>query len=283
MITKQFTRAATLASLGSLLALAVVTPVSFANSIAKPTTSATVKSTTSATTSATTEEDQDSSDVRRGIPGRRMGGGTRKGSVFANAFDSLTALTTPDPVSITTASHPTLMFYVPKMASANNVEFVLRNGDDELVYETTFLLDSDAGLVSVDTAEASDMAALSLNEDYQWYFSIVPDLDDRANDVVVHGSIRRVDQAKWLAQQLSDADLTADLNEQLATADPLMQARILYQQANLWHDAALMLSKMRQAEPENEAIATEWAQLLESAGLANVLQTSSPTIQVSLP
>lgn len=268
MISKQFACAVALASLGSLLSLAVVTPVSFANSIANP------------TTHATTE--QDSSDVRQGIPGRRLGGGSRKGAVFANAFDALTALTTPDPVSITTADRPALMFYVPKMASENSVEFVLRDGNDDLVYETTFLLDSDAGLLSVDTAEASDMPALSLNEDYQWYFSIVPDLDDRANDVVVHGSIRRVDQGKWLAQQVADADLTADLTEQLATADPLTQARILYQQANLWHDAATMLNKMRQADPENEAIATEWTHLLESAGLANVLQTSSPTVQAGL-
>ena len=268
MISKQFARAATLAGLGSLLSLAVPTQVSFANSIANP------------TTRATTEQDS-SDDVRQGLPGRRLSGGTRQGSVFTNAFDCLTALTTPDPVSITTADRPTLMFYVPKMASENNVEFVLRDGNDDLVYETTFLLNSDAGLVSVDTAEAADMPALSLNEDYQWYFSIVPDSDDRANDVVVHGGIRRVDQGDWLAQQPVDADLTADLTEQLETASPLMQARVLYQQANLWHDAALMLNKMRQAEPENDAIATEWTQLLESAGLANVLQASSPTVQAS--
>ncbi len=267
MISKQFARAAVLACLGGSLSLAIVmTPASFANSTASPVTSA---------------KGQNSSTLRQGIPGRRLGGGTRQGSVFASAFDSLTAITTPDSVSITTAAYPTLLFYVPEMESANNVEFVLRDGNDDLVYETTFLLDSDAGLVSIDTAAAPDMPPLSQNEDYQWYFSIVPDSDDRANDVVVYGSIRRVDRAEWLSQQSVAADLTADLTEQLATASPLMQARILYQQANLWHDAALMLNKMRQADPENDAIATEWTQLLESVGLANVLQTPAPTVQLS--
>ena len=273
MTSKQFARAAALVSLGSLLSLIVVTQVSFANSISEPTASATEQD---------SSDSSDSSDTRQGIPGRRLSGGTRKDTVFANDLDSLTALTTPDPVSITTADYPTLMFYVPEMASKNNVEFVLRDSNDDLVYETTFLLNSDAGLVSVDTAEAPDMPALSLNKDYQWYFSIVPDSSDRANDAVVYGSIRRVDQAEWLTQRSAEADSIPDLSEQLATASPLMQARILYQQANLWHDAALMLSEMRQADPENDAIAAEWTQLLESVGLANVLQTPLPTVQASL-
>lgn len=266
MIKQQFARTATLISLGIVLNVSAAVPASLANSdpIDAP--------------PANTKE-QDSSTLRQGIPGRRLGGGTRRVSVFANAYDSLTALTTPDSVSITADSHPVLLFHVPEMRSANTVEFVLRNDRDDLVYETTFQLDRNAGLVSIDTAEAAGMPALSTGKNYQWYFSIVPEPGDRANDVVVYGSIRRVDQAQWLAQQ-SDG---TDLPERLATADLLTQARILYQQANLWHDAASLLNTMRQAEPDNDAIAAEWTQLLESVGLTDTFQTHSLTVHSTLP
>ncbi|MGB3299752.1 MAG: DUF928 domain-containing protein [Phormidesmis sp.] len=269
MTQQQFAHVAKLVSLSIFLSVSAVVPASLANS-------ATATGDPANTPASATE--QDSSAPRQGIPGRRLGGGTRRGSVFAHASDSLTAITTPDPVSITADAHPALLFYVPEMKSANTVEFVLRDDRDNLVYETTFQLERDAGLVSIDTAEAASMPALGIGKNYQWYFSVVPDAGDRANDVVVYGSIRRVDQAQWLAQQSGGADLP----ERLAAANPLAQARILYQQANLWHDAALLLNTMRQAEPNNDAIAAEWTQLLESAGFTNTFRLHSPTVHSAL-
>ena len=114
---------------------------------------------------------------------------------------------------------------------------------DELIYETTFQISQTGGLVSVHTDETS-MPPLALNENYQWYFSIVPDAADRANDVVVEGRIRRVDQRDWLAQQ----HVAASVNDQLAIASSLTKARLLYQQANMWHDAALILEELRRRE-----------------------------------
>jgi hypothetical protein len=268
MMIKQFARVATLLSLSTLGSLVAIAPASFANPAVGE-------------QAGQLPPDQ-SPTLRQGIPGRRVGGGTRGDFIFANASGSLTALTAQSPLTITTASHPKLLFYVPEMLSDNKVEFVLRDRQDTLIYETTLSLSHEAGIVSVDLAE-SGLSALNLNEDYQWYFSIVPDAQDRANDVVVHGSIRYVDAAEWLAQQPAGAELSA----QLATAEPLEKARLLYQQANLWQDAALLLDSLYQADPENVVIAAEWNQLLQSAGLLNIVPTtimprSSSPVQIVL-
>ncbi len=221
---------------------------------------------------------EDASDSRYGVPGRRIGGGTRSETVFANTLGALTAITTPAPLSITTASHPTLLFYVPEMASNNSAEFVLRDSNDALVYEKTFEVSKEAGFVTVGIADMPDMPALTPDENYQWYFSIVPNVSDRSNDTTVYGSIRRVAPSDWFAQQ----SVPTGFATQLAIAEPLMEARLLYQQANLWHDAAIVLNELRQAEPDNEAIAAEWNQLLASAGLTDVLSPAVSTVQAVL-
>jgi hypothetical protein len=218
---------------------------------------------------------QTDDSLRQGIPGRRIGGGTRSDRVFSSDYATLAAMMPSSNLSVTTAVQPTLLFAVPEMVSDNSVEFVLRDRHDALVYETTFEVARQGGVVKIETAALP--LALNLNEDYQWYFSIVPNLEDRANDVVVHGSIRRVDPAEWFAQPEIDSSLA----QQIAIAPPLLKAQ-LYQQANLWHDAAIILSDLYQAEPENQAIAAAWHRFLQSAGLEIMDQAPSPQIQISL-
>ncbi len=261
MITKQFACLMTALSLSSLTALFAIAPA-MANPISE--------------TASHNEKNASNSTLRQGIPGRRLGGGTRRDRVFADATDNLMALTTVETLSITTAESPKLLFYVPEMVTNNTVEFVLLNDQDNVVFEKTFVLNRDAGIVSIDLAneseseseDESEAIALSLDTNYQWYFSIIPNADDRASDTVVHGSIRRVDRTAWLKQQAADARL----GEQLETAEPLAKVRLLYQQANLWQDALALLDELRQADPDNAAIAQEWTQLLASAGLSSPVQ-----------
>jgi Domain of Unknown Function (DUF928) len=266
MTIKQLSRITPWFGLSGLICWVAIAPASLANPMANPMVNPTTEhlARTQATRTQANSSSSSSSTLRQGIPGRRVGGGTRNDLLFVNAFDSLAALAPTDSLIITTASHPKLLFYVPEMISDNTVEFVLRDRQDNLVYEKTFSLTREAGIVSVDLAE-SGVSALNLNEDYQWYFSIVPNALDRANDVVVHGGLNRVDSAEWLAHQPAGMALS----EQLATAEPLEKAKILYQQANLWHDAALLLNSLHQAEPGNTLIAAEWHQLLQSTGLQN--------------
>ncbi|MEL6261641.1 MAG: DUF928 domain-containing protein [Cyanobacteria bacterium J06626_6] len=221
--------------------------------------------------------EQGSGTLRQGLPGRRLGGGTRSDRLFARDYAYLAALVMPDNLSITTAERPELMFYVPEMISDQAVEFVLRNEADELIYETTFQVESAGGMIALDTAEVAALSPLNVNETYRWYLSIIPEASDRANDVVVHGNIRRVNREAWLTQQAINSSALELMN----STDRLQQAKALYQQANLWHDAAIILNELRQADPNSPEIAAEWDQLLSFAGLSTVLDTPYPAVQIT--
>ena len=211
--------------------------------------------------------------LRQGLPGRRLGGGTRGDRVFSDAYAYLAALVTSDNLSQTTAAQPTLLFSVPSLISAEDAEFILRNREGEEVYRTNFSLNSEAGLVSLDLSE-TDISPLEIDQDYRWYFTIVTDANDRARDVAVHGNIRRVKSDYQLA---SWAEMNATSVETQVT-----DIEALYKEGGLWHDAAVALHTLRQIHPDNAAIVDEWNRLISFAGLSAVLQPAAPAVKVVL-
>lgn len=211
----------------------------------------------------------------QGLPGRRLGGGTRGPEVSGYAPQMpLVALMPETNLGVTTAVYPRFLFYLPNADGIREVEYVLRNEADELVYETTVSVGSSSGLFSIDLSSVEGLAPLKVNENYRWYFSIVA--DDRAQDISVDGWTRRVDLHNWVEEQA----LPSDLATRLAVAPPLERAKILYQEAHLWHDAALLLEDLYQANPDDKTISTEWFRLLEAVDLAEL--NSAPTVRVSV-
>ena len=243
MVVKQYIRSYLLIGISSLLSLLTLSTTAMASP---------------AIDSAISAKERNSDGLSQGLPGRRLGGGTRSERIFTDAYSSLVALTAPSDLSITTALRPKLLFYVPEMITANAVEFVLLDQNDELVYETSFEVAATGGFIDINPT--ASMPPLALNRNYQWYFSIIPEASDRSHDVAVYGSIRRVRAANWLAQQQLDTGRLSQLT-------PLLKARVLYQQADLWLEAAVILDQLRRQYPNDAAIAAEWAQLLELAGL----------------
>ncbi len=209
----------------------------------------------------------------QGLPGRRLGGGTRGPELLGNGEHKLLVALMPETnLAVTTAAYPRFLFHLPPAHESRAVEYVLRNAADQLVYETTFAVDSTSGLVSIDLADVEGLAPLVINENYHWYFSIVS--DDRAQDISVDGWTRRVDLSTWLAEQTEMPDLAA----RLEAAEPLEQARLLYQDAQLWHDAAVILADLQQAEPQNEAITAEWLELLQAVNLTDFIPVSMHSV-----
>lgn len=204
---------------------------------------------------------QGDSTVSQGLPGRRIGGGTRSELAFYGGQSPLTALIPTTNLSTTTAALPTILFYVPEMDGPQTIEFVLRNQSDELVYESMFQVAGDAGLVAVDLADADELAPLAINENYQWYFTIVA--AEREQDIGVDGWIRRVDLDAWIRDQSLDPTLVS----QLAAAAPLEQVRLLHQEVSLWNDAVSLLNQLRQDNPLDLELEAEWEILLDSVGL----------------
>ena len=261
MTIKKYAYRAALVGLGSLLGLSLTVSAGWANTLSSQPVEA--------------KENSSGNTLRQGLPGRRLGGGTRGDLVFKNAYAYLAALVTSDNLSQTTAAKPTLLFSIPDLVSAQEAEFILRDSESEEVYRTTFRLNGDAGVVSLDLSKTS-IAPLRMNENYRWYFSIVSAQSEthRANDIAVHGNIRRVESASPVA--------SADVTNSLSVEESLVRAKALYKEADLWHDAAVMLYNLRQAHPDDVAIAREWDRLVESAGLSAVLQPSPAMIEVSL-
>ncbi|MEM6252334.1 MAG: DUF928 domain-containing protein [Cyanobacteria bacterium P01_D01_bin.156] len=210
----------------------------------------------------------------QGLPGRRLGGGTRGPEVSGYTPQMpLIALVPETNLGVTTAAYPRFLFYLPNAEGIRKVEYVLRNEADELVYDTTVSVDSRSGIFSIDLASVEGLEPLQVDENYRWYFSIIA--DDRAQDISVDGWTRRVDLHTWIEEQT----LTPDLAVRLSTAPPLEKAQLLYQEAHLWHDAALILEDLHQANPNNQTIAKEWFSLLEAVNLTEL--NAASTVRVS--
>lgn len=199
---------------------------------------------------------------RQGLPGRRIGGGTRYPYDDCIAGETpLIALVPENNLGVTTAAHPSLLFYLPQATAARDVEFVLLDANDELVYDTTFQVKGNSGVISLNLPDDGALPSLAMNENYYWYFSIICDAANRAQDIVVEGWIRRI-------------ELTAPLTHQLDNAAPLERARLLYQESELWHEALTLLADLRRAQPNEPTVAAQWTQLLQSVGLDSIAQES---------
>ncbi|MEO0647234.1 MAG: DUF928 domain-containing protein [Cyanobacteria bacterium J06650_10] len=267
MIIKKIACASTLTLTGSLIGLTSFAPVAEA-----------VTPIASSSVSVVQIKEDNSETLRQGLPGRRLGGGTRSERIFSENYVYLTALVTADNLSATTAEHPSLMFYVPEMVQDQTAEFVLRNADDELVYETSLQVNQTGGMISIETSEAG-IEPLNIHENYTWYFSIVPDAMDRANDVVVYGNLQRVNSEDWMMEQT----LQAASIEQENTEALLTYAQRLRQDAALWHDAAYIVGALHQDNPQNADVAAEWSTLLKVAGLDAIVEPiASESAEISI-
>ena len=205
-------------------------------------------------------QDNAEDSLRQGLPGRRIGGGTRGEECIAGETP-LMALMPESNLGVTTAENPSLLFYLPQATSTRDVEFVLLDNNDELIYDTTFQVKEDSGIISVSLPDEETLPLLEKNENYHWYFSIICDPANRAQDVAVDGWIRRV-------------DLATNLTHQLDNVAPLERARVLSQEPELWHEALTILATQLRTQPNDPTVAGQWTQHLQSVGLNSIAQES---------
>lgn len=187
------------------------------------------------------------SESRDGLPGRRVGGGTR-GSAISQEPMPIVALVPETSEVVTTFPNPTLFFYVPKTASPKIAELVLNNENGETVYEKKIALDSNSGVVEIGISADDKIASLEVGKSYRWYFAVISNPDNRGNDIYVTGWIKRVQPSTEVVTQLKN--LT-----------PLDRVTV-YTRNNLWYDAVLTVGELRRSEPNNPAVQAKWRELL---------------------
>jgi Domain of Unknown Function (DUF928) len=103
-----------------------------------------------------------SSDVqpREGLPGRRIGGGTR-GQCFTSV-GRLMALVPENNLGFTKKAYPNILFYLPQTSTPTMVEFVLQDESHQSVYETTFTKSSAGGIINLSLPDTTSLPPLAI-------------------------------------------------------------------------------------------------------------------------
>lgn len=207
----------------------------------------------------------------RGAPRSTAGGATR--SACMREATRLTALTPIAKVpgfatgkfGMTTQARPSFFVYLPK-TKAQSAEFTLKDADEKDVYRTTLpLIGHDGGIVAFQLP--ADAPALEVGKDYQWFFNVICNPDDRVVDEFVSAWIHRV-----------KPDTT--LETALKSAAPRQRPNI-FAQAGIWQDSLAALTELRRTRPSDPTVADEWTTLLKSVGLGQITG-GPPAGQLSL-
>ena len=109
-------------------------------------------------------------------------------------------------------------------------------------------IDSQPGII-----EFSLPTPLETGKQYQWYF--VVDCGGTEPDYV----------SGWVEWRQPDADLQA-----LLARSGDREKVALYANKGFWHDALTELARLRQANPDDEALKADWESLLDSIGLGEI-------------
>lgn len=160
----------------------------------------------------------------------------------------------------TTAAHPTWHFYVPyKPQLGRQLEFVLLDANENILYKETFPLNNTPGIISVSLPEK--FSGLEINQAYRWVFSVVCNLNNRSGDATVNG---------WL-ERVSSELLTPNL-EMVG----VQERYLVYVESLLWFDTVNELANLRESDPKNPEVEEAWSLLLNSLDLLDLPDTISP-------
>ncbi len=190
-----------------------------------------------------------------GLPGRTQGGATRIGvgerqGACQNVQNQVVALVPPDQKGVTLMAYPTLAFVLPKTAPTK-AELRLRDAQFNTIYQTTFDVTGEGGVIRVEMPMKSNAVPLKVGESYSWDFALACE-EDRSADLRTSGLIHRMETAAaWVKPLQGKAEDRA----------------ALLAKEGIWYDAMGTLLEMRAANPKDEKVKGEWEELVRSVGL----------------
>jgi hypothetical protein len=158
----------------------------------------------------------------------------------------------------TLSAHPTVLVYLPA-SSAQEAVFSLKDESKQLVYQMSVPLSGKSGVVAVQIPE--NAPALEVGKNYQWYFAMKLEGSLSPSSPFVDGWIKRITPS-------------SDLVQALEGKTPLQKSSILAAKG-VWYDSASILSSLRTAQPNDQSLAKEWKELLESVQLSQFTTLAS--------
>jgi hypothetical protein len=193
--------------------------------------------------------------VATGTPSVRVTGGSRGTGDATITLDVLA----PDEIGVTTQAQPSLFWFQSKPA---NAKFELTLLQDNKVKPIVQVLVERSMKAGIQRLKLSDHGAkLDLGVEYQWVVALVTDPDNRSNDLVASGLIKRVEPG-------------AELKDKLAQSAPASRA-LVYAEAGIWYDALSVLSDQIDAQPDNKSLRETRSDLLRQVGLKAAAQAEA--------
>lgn len=205
---------------------------------------------------------------KRGVPGRRVGGGTRDPVGCVQGRPSyLTALLPQTNLGLTTSAYPRFFWFMPQ-TKARLAEFTLYEGTEEtpdrtLIYKTTFAIAGTPGIASLSLPSDAGTPPLQVGKDYHWSVTLICSPEQPQSNIDVDGWVQRI-------------ALEPPLRNQLAQASPRDRVS-LYAQNGLWFDTLTALAELRCARPSDSTVAKSWATVLKSVKLDAIVE--QPMVQ----
>ena len=191
-------------------------------------------------------------------PIARVGGGMR--GTDENIVFTVLA---PKQAGLTTQAQPTLYWYQSEPAEDMQFELTL-NVDDETIHEVRISQAVNSGIQKLDLSEVD--VSLEADRLYEWIIALIPDPNDRANDITSSTFIQRIAVTETLSNELQEADSG--------------EYPYVYASAGIWYDALKSLNDAIEAAPDDEKLKLVMMQLLEQADLPEVVQLEKQNISV---
>lgn len=196
----------------------------------------------------------------RGVPPNAAGAASRSsGSQCrkdANTKLSLISLMPDNNFGLTLSNNPTLLFYIPP-TSARTAEFIIKDDEDRDIYRKTLALTGMPGIISVPAMEESNIPVLQIDRNYQWYFVIICNPNNRFDDISVQGWLQRMEASPVLTEEIKQAQG--------------IDRVAVYAKNGIWYDAIATIAQLRYQYPNNTELAKSWQELLKSVGLEQVV------------
>lgn len=170
------------------------------------------------------------------------------------ASPSMTPLTPGQKLGLTVAPRPTFFVYIPA-TSAQQAHFTLKDDNNRGVYQTLLPINNAGGIVGITLPE--DKPPLELGKTYNWSVALICQ-PTQTDTPMVRGQVRRVELK--VGQMPNETD-------SMRSQKPLLEQAALYGKAGIWYDSVSLLAQLRNTQPSDQTLATNWVKLLDSVGL----------------
>ncbi|KAB8321100.1 DUF928 domain-containing protein [Tolypothrix campylonemoides VB511288] len=193
---------------------------------------------------------------KKGLPGRRENGGTRRESCMFGELPLLALLLPPTNIGLTTAAYPRFFWYTPKN-TAQKVNFTLHKvnetGQRTLVYNTSFQPSRESGVTSL-ALPSQTIPPLEINQLYQFSVSLICGQDASPNSVItVYGWVQRVALSNNVESTL----------KQLSRRERIS----VYAQQGLWFDLVSTLADLRACNFSDPTLLATWVSVVKQTAL----------------